>query len=385
MDDYRIKVCRGVIKYAREHTDWQILMNDANLSLAHKFIEYEDLLRLGADGIIFPPRDPELMDRVARLGLPAVNIMGDLSEPRFPSVRQDDLAIGALAARHFLEQGVRNLAFCGPGNWIWSMLRAKALAEEARAVGCPCFFFMPEHPEAHCYTSQLNPCPLQDWTDARALRDWIAALPKPAGIMGCHDQRAIHVLEACHDLGLAVPAAVAVIGVDDNSMICESRLPQLSSIDLNGIRIGYEAAAMMDRLLSGEEPAEKHVVVPAKGVVKRASSDVLAVKHQGLAHAMTFIGEHFSEPISIEDVSRAAGVSRGHLCRCFRQVFNCSVAGEIRRRRLQRAQALLHDRSLTLDKIAHDSGFVHASHLVNYFASQVGISPGAWRKMTLNQ
>lgn len=385
MDDYRIKVCRGVIKYAREHTDWQILMNDANMSLAHKFIEYEDLLPLRADGIIFPPRDPELMDRVARLGLPAVNMMGDLSVPRFPSVRQDDLAIGALGARHFMAQGLRNLAFCGPGNWIWSMLRAKALAEEARAAGCPCFFFMPEHPEAHCYTSQLNPRPLLDWTTARALRDWIAALPKPVGIMGCHDQRAIHVLEACQDLGLAVPAEVAVLGVDDNLMICESRLPQLSSIDLAGIQIGYEAAAMMDRLLSGGELPEKHVVVPPKAVIKRTSSDVLAVKHQELARAMTFIGENFTRPISIEDVARAAGVSRGHLCRCFRQVFHCSVAEEIRRRRLERAQTLLHDHSLTLDRVARDAGFVHASHLANYFVSKIGMSPGSWRKMTLEQ
>lgn len=378
MDDYRIKVCRGVLDYARECAHWQILMNDVNLSLAHKFIEFEDLLRLGADGLIMPPREPELMDRILALGLPAVNIMGDLGDSRFPSVRQDDLAIGALAAHHFIEQGLRTLAFCGPGNWPWSMLRAKAFGDAARDAGCACHFFMPDHPDHAGYLSQLNP--RRDWTSATRLRDWLAALPKPVGVMGCHDQRALHVLEACQDLGLSVPAEVAVIGVDDNLMLCESRHPHLSSIDLNAHAIGRAAAAMMERILAGEPLPEKHVIVPAKGVVKRPASDVLSARHPELALAMAFIGERFAEPISVEDVARAAGVSKGHLARCFRAQFHCSVAEEIRRRRLQRAQMLLHDRSLTIDEVARASGFVHASHLVNFFAARLGVSPGCWRK-----
>jgi LacI family transcriptional regulator len=240
---------------------------------------------------------------------------------------------------------------------------------------------MPEHPDHPVYTSQLNPRPRLDWTTAASLRDWLISLPKPVGIMGCHDQRALHVLEACQDLGLAVPAEVAVIGVDNNLMLCESRHPHLSSIDLNAVQIGREAAAMMDRILSGETLSEKHLVVTAvKGIVKRLSSDILAVRHPELALAMGFISEHFAEPISVEDVAHAAGVSKGHLARCFRQQFHCSVAEEIRRRRLHRAQQLLHDRTLTIEEVARASGFLHASHLVNFFVAKVGLPPGTWRK-----
>jgi LacI family transcriptional regulator len=260
------------------------------------------------------------------------------------------------------------------------MLRAKAFGDAARQAGCTCAFFMPEHPDHPGYLSQLDPRPCRDWTDAAALRRWIAALPRPVGIMGCHDQRAFHVLEACQDLGLNVPEEVAILGVDDNLMLCESRLPQLSSIDLGAVQIGYEAAAMLDRMLAGEPLAEKHVVVPARGVIKRASSDVLAARNKELARAMAFIGEHFTEPIAIDDVAHAAGVSRSSVCRSFRQILGCSVAEEIRRRRLQRAKDLLRDPALTLGDVAHAAGFLHASHLVNFFASKVGMSPTAWRK-----
>lgn len=377
MDDYWLKACRGVIQYAREHADWQILINDSNLSLAHSFLSFEDLLRLGAQGIIFFTRDREINDRVAQLRLPAVNMMGSMGDSRFPSVRQDDLEIGAMAARHLIDRGFRNLGFCGPSNWNWSDLRAKAFAEVAHKACCECFFHMPRYRKD--YVSMVAPQLPRKWTTADALRRWVSGLPKPVGIMGCHDQRAIHVLEACHDLGLKVPGEVAVIGADNNLMVCESRLPSLSSVDLNAEKIGYEAAAMMEQLLAGVALRHKHVIVPPRGIVTRMSSDVLAVESRDVAAALRYVGDHFSESISVGDIARAAGVSRGYLSRSFRKHLRCSIGEELRRRRLQHAQTLLLDRTLTLQEIASSAGFVDAPHLCRLFAELTGMTPGAWR------
>jgi LacI family transcriptional regulator len=163
-------------------------------------------------------------------------------------------------------------------------------------------------------------------------------------------------------------------------MICESRLPSLSSVEQNTELVGYEAAALLDRLLSNRKLTERQVVVPPKGIVTRMSSDILAVDDQAVAKGLLYIRDNLGEQFGISDVVRASGVSRSNLEHRFRDRLHRSINTEIRQRRLAKARNLLLDTMLSLEEIARLSGFRRATYFSNIFQDEYGLSPGAWRR-----
>jgi LacI family transcriptional regulator len=305
---------------------------------------------------------------------------GGVEVCEFPSVQPDNLEVGRIGARHFIDRGYRHLAFCGPADWSWTRRRGTAFRETALRAGCTCDLFLPAHSGGYHHRFESAARPAQTWARAGELRDWVNGLPKPVGIMGCHDQRAAHVLEACRILKIQVPQEVAVVGVDNNEMICESQYPPLTSIDLNGSRTGYEAAAMLDRLLSGLPLPERHVMIPPKEVVARMSSDILAVENETVVDALRFIQKNFDQMISVDAVARFVGISKSNLEALFRKSLGGSVGEEIRRCRLERIQVLLLDRSLNLKAIAQQVGLRSSSYLVSFFEHQTGETPRSWRR-----
>ncbi len=379
MEDYRIKAYRGVIRYARQNTDWEIFVNDQSFSLAHQFITYEDLRGLRIDGLIFADQKHHTGAQVARLNIPAVNINGYRGSPRISGVSSDDPEVGRMGARHFIERGFRSLAFCGPGNWNWCRQRAEAFAGEARRQGRTCSLFLPDYPADDDYEYEDDANPRQHWTTPADLRGWIASLEKPVGIMGCHDQRALHALEACKDMNFQIPNEVSVLGVDNNLLLCEASEPSLSSIDLDPIRIGYESARILDRMISRRIRKPCRGIVSPKGIVTRMSSDILAVEDTVLARALQFIQNRKTQNIGVDHVVEAAGVSRRTLERRFKERIGRTINREICHQRIELAKMLLFDTHFSIDAIAMQCGFRYATYFSQIFEKEIGVSPGKWR------
>jgi LacI family transcriptional regulator len=209
---------------------------------------------------------------------------------------------------------------------------------------------------------------------------WIHSLPKPLGLMACNDFRGIQALDACRRAGIAVPEEMAVIGVDNEELVCKLAYPPLSSVVPNARRIGYEAAALLDRLMRGEPEPTIPLAIPPLEVITRLSTDVNAIADPDVAAAMRFIREHACEGIGVDEVLAQVPVSRSVLQRRFRSLLGRSIHAVIAAVRLQRAKQLLVETDLSLAVIAKRTGFSHVEYLCAAFRQAVGLPPGAYRR-----
>jgi len=214
---------------------------------------------------------------------------------------------------------------------------------------------------------------------------WLRELPKPIGIMAFDDAAAHDLAAACLDADIGVPEHVAIIGVNNDDLLCESAWPPLSSIEADFSRMGYVAAKHLDAILRGEKlaPELRFVKLPPLGVVQRQSTDVLAVDDPNLADALRFIREHACDPCGIDDVLRHVPVGRRWLERQFLKTLGRSPHAEITRVRIEAAQRLLLQPELRLPEIAERCGFSVMQTFTRAFRINAKITPAAYRRRTL--
>jgi LacI family transcriptional regulator len=199
--------------------------------------------------------------------------------------------------------------------------------------------------------------------------------------MACNDMRGQHVLDSCQRAGVAVPEEVAVVGVDDDDLLCDLCSPPLSSVAPNPELIGYEAAALLEALMAGHPADPLERTVPPVGVTARQSTDVLAIGDPSVAVAVRLIRERACHGLTVADVLREVPVSRSVLERLFRRHLGRSPQAEIRAVRLKRVKQLLVETSLPLDQVAELSGFAHPEYLSVAFRRATGQTPGRYRAL----
>jgi LacI family transcriptional regulator len=198
--------------------------------------------------------------------------------------------------------------------------------------------------------------------------------------MACNDVRAQHVLTACRELGILVPEAVSVIGVDNDELMCELTSPPLSSIEQGSRKIGYQAAALLDRMMDGEKAERLKYVVQPEGIITRRSSDALAIEDAEVSAALAFIRDHACDPVLVCDVVDAVGISRSTLEFRFKTIVGRTIHTEILRTQIEHARHLIATTDLPLKQIAVLAGFSHINYLTTVFREQTGWTPAEFRK-----
>ena len=361
------EILRGIARFVREKGPW---------SIAHEPRSLEQsvprwLRRWKGDGIIARVSDQKLARAIATAGVPTVDVLGVIDGLPFPLVHVDDEAIGRLGAEHLLDVGFRRFGFFGIEGENWSHRRSDAFARRAQAAGCSCLTF----------TMSRQTARQERWEDSeRELVAWLAALPKPAGLMIASDQLGPHTLEACRSAGVAVPDDLGVIGVDNDGPLCEVSDPPLSSVWPDHRRVGYEAAQLLSQLMQGAPAPKKPVFLPPREVKARKSTGALAIEDREVAQALRFIREQGCGPIDVEDVVRVVPLSRSVLQRRFRALLGRSVHDEIVRLRLARARELLQETDLPLAEIAERAGFRHQEYMGAVFRRRLHMTPGSLRR-----
>jgi LacI family transcriptional regulator len=366
----------GVARYVREHGPWAIFLQERSLG----DVSPGWLQNWEGDGVIARIENRPMAKAIRKLGLPVVDLRFLLPHLHLPSVRTDDEAIARLAAEHLVERGFRHFAFCGFNGADYSDIRRDRFARRIAAAGFPCHIFAERDQLREATTLEYEEYGLK-YEDQVEL--WLKGLAKPVGLMACNDIRGQQVLTACRAVGLAVPDEVAVIGVDNDDVLCELSDPPLSSIVPNSERIGYEAAALLDRMMAGKKPPPAPVIVPPAGIVTRRSTEVLAMDDRHIASAVRFIREHACEGINVSDVLRAVPLSRSALERRFAATLGHSPKEEILRVRLNRAKQLLAETDFPLSLVAEKIGLEHAEYLNVIFKKKTGITPGRFRDQAL--
>lgn len=359
---------RGIARYARLHGPWSFFIEPGGQD------ETPPPLRAwGVNGVITLLRSRRQARQILASRLPVVDLDFTLPDALPCGVTNDEAGVARMAAEHLLARGLRHFAFCG---WasdpdtpsVWESARQKVFTETIRRAS---------------FTSQTYVWPpVRAWArEQKSLARWLKALPKPAGLMASNDQRARHVLEAARQAGVQVPEDLAVIGVDNDEVLCELSTPSISSIALNTDHLGFKGAAMLDRLMRGLRVPSRAVSVPPLGVIARRSTDVLAMADRDVVASVRFMQDNLGSPLRIADVLRVANCCRKTLEVRFARALGRTPHEELQRLRLERVKSLLVQTDWPLKRIASTSGFTYVENLHAAFRRGTGTTPSRFRAL----
>lgn len=360
-------IVQGVVRYAEQHGPWLFALEP------HGKNEPFQLAHAGrVNGVIARVNNRALADQIVRSRLPAVNVSWLChGVTAIPQCTADGIRAAELAARFFLDRGYRHFAYFGPGGR--SPEAEGGLAEFGRLVRAAGGSF-----------AARRAGPGRSWRrQCDGLAGWLAARPRPLAVLTFDAVHGWLVTEACLLAGLRVPAVVAVLAGDYDELMVSIATPRLSTIDPSPRRVGYEAAALLDRLMRGRKPPTAPVLVPPAGVLERGSTDALAVEDETLAAAVRYIREHACGPLRVNDVLDQLSVARRTLEVAFRSLLGRSPAAEIRRVRLEHARRLVAHGELPLGEIAQRCGFGHVESLARAFRRAYRQTPAASRRDAL--
>jgi LacI family transcriptional regulator len=373
---YGREVLHGIVRYARLHGPWAFYVTPGDFVQSLPQME-----EWGGTGIIARVETPQVAKAILATRLPVVAL--DLSEahlaPGSPWSRMSQLTSDSegavrLAVTHLLEKGLRHFGFVGIAGKIWSDRREHAFVGGMGEAGYEALAYS-------CAHRRRLP-----WSREQAVMSrWLAGLPKPVGILACNDDRGREVLAACRQAKLRVPEDVAVIGIDNDQLLCDLSDPPLSSVALGAERAGFEAAALLDDLMAGRVKKPQRLVAAALGVVARRSTDALVYEDPEVAAALRFIHDRTGQPIRVYDVVAHLGDARRTLEIRFRQALGRSIHEEIQRTRLDRAKQLLLETDLPLPRVARACGFGTPSYLAAVFRRHLGVTPVKYRANNRNR
>lgn len=349
----------GVLRFASVHPEWEVtLLPDCpadETDSAHQAARFDGII---AYALIYP----ELRQRHPDVRHFAIADMA--MRPKGESVAAvdiDNLKIGEVAARFFFRRGFRHFAYVRPFRpRKWSTDRERAFQAELRA---------------HGHLVHVYDRPSDD-----GLADWLGTLPKPCAILAAMDWRARHVAEACRRSGILIPEQIALLGVDNDDLLCEFTLPPLSSVNLDFELCGYLMAEALDRMMRGGKPPRKALEYGVKGIVERKSTIDIKGSARIVTGARDFIKRNLTAPITLADIASAVGCSIRVLQKRFAETTGHSPLAELRQQRL----ALVCDRLIhttqPITGIGESCGFASDAQLKNIFRKTYGTSMRDYRQ-----
>jgi LacI family transcriptional regulator len=367
---YGRAILSGISQYVREYGPWTVYIEQRSLQdPAPPWLE-----RWAGDGIIARASTPQSARKLAKTGVPTVDLNDQVRGLGLPQIHSDHAAIARMAADHLIDRGFRHFAYFGFPIFEWSVRRQEAFTNHVLAAGHQFHEGLPGR-RVHWSHQQAS------WEDEiEGVAQWVKRLPKPLGIMAGNDIRGIQMLDACRRAGVAVPEEVAVVGVDNEELVCLLAYPPLSSVVPDAYRVGYESAALLDQMMKGHPVTEMLRSIPPVSVATRQSSDVTAIANPCLASAMQFIRESACQGIGVDDVLAHLSVSRSVLQRLFRKELGQTILDAITATRMQRVKQLLAETDLSLNDIADRAGFSYVEYLSTSFRHHTGQSPSSYRR-----
>lgn len=364
----------GIGAYLRDHGPWQILHwergpSDELPALAKRWRSH---------GVIARIENEKTARAVARLGVPVVDLRGSHQPANGTMLDTDPEACARLAADHFLDRGFRRFGYCGYPGVDFSDRRCEHFVRYLERLGHPVAVFRPAGRRTGVKDSRIRETSGE--VGASQISVWLRQQHRPLAVFACNDVRGRQVLAACARAGLLSPEEVAVLGVDNDEVICSLSLPPLSSIRPDTFQIGYEGASILDAMMNGRPAPAKSILVPPQGIVVRRSSDVLALEDAELVFALRFIRDHACEGITVGRILKQLAISRATLERRFQRMLGRSPKAEIERVRLDRARRLLVETPYKLQQVAAMIGYRTAAQFALAFKRQTGQTPGQYRR-----
>ena len=361
-------VMRGVWRYAMNMQHW--VFRDG----PPEMVTLKPLREWRPHGVIALLFIPDVANALARMRVPVVNTTSTLDDRRFPLVEADHLRVGRMAAEYFVERRYRHFGYFGSSWTHVSRTREAGFKEGLAKI---------EHSFSSCHADYL-PRPPQDasWlTVDTQVAHWLRRLAKPVAILCSNDVPARDLADTCRRLQFRVPEDVAILGVDNDELECRLTTPPLSTIELPAERIGFEAAKLLDRMMSGRRPPKAPLYLPPVRVVTRQSTDALG---RGEPDGHGGVGVHSGALRRPGWRGRRGPRDRGRPARfgaqvsrraragaCMTKSGNCASSGR---------RSCLSRRTTRCRKSRRRSGFLDARRFAVVFRHVTGHTPTGYRR-----
>jgi len=356
---------RGVVRYASCQERWNfygdILADGKTVAVPAK-VQF--------DGIITREFSRSHLASLYRLNLPIIVCQASEKPVKENEIRvlTAHREIGRMAAQYFTRLGFQNFAYLGSPTAHWNSERSGGFKEMIREKKI--FFFT--HPET---------CGKYNWDAGAALaKKWLKELPKPVAVLAGNDHWGRFAVNLCLEENIQVPQQVSILGVDDDSLICDFCYKSLSSIRLDVTHAGYKAAEQLDRLIRRKPAKEPAISVSPLMVVERQSTGCFSAGDPHVARAVTFMARNFINTVNVNEISRVSGLSRRSLEQRFKETTGETLAGALRRIRAEHASKLLLETDIAVYEIAQKLGYDDEKHFSRYFKKETGLTPSACRK-----
>lgn len=358
-------IVEGVARYSQEHGPWHFFAEPRG--------RYERLLlpsEWKGDGIIARVNHAKLAESIRKATVPTINVSWFDCGEGIPRVSTDEVKTGEIAAQHFIERGFTSFAYCGPFDrpGYTDQICCGYLKELSRHH-LECEVFAPKGKSLHGWGAQR-----------KVLGDWLSRLPKPVALLTWNDVNGRLITETCLYRGLRVPEEIAILTGEHDALSNDLSYPPLSTIDHSPELVGYEAARILHRMMRGDKPPAKPVLLRNLRIIPKRSSDVMAISDKDLADAIGYMRQNAHSGINVKDVLRKFPMGRRMFeIRC-KEILGRSPAEEIRRQRIEHAKSLLVNTRLPISKVAKLSGFRDVNVFGRRFRAEVGATPTAYRK-----
>jgi len=354
------EIGRGVFEYARRKHPWNI----RRASIDETRSGYMDW---GMDALIFPvePSNPT-NELLIGAKLPIISTHALPDHPEIPQVSMDQIVIGEMAATFFLSRHYKNFAFVNRYEESAAhQLRGQGFCDALKAQGCD--------PHELIFPSRLSFEEMES-----SILEWVRSVPKPAAIFCSDDGVARNIIELIHHTHCMVPDDVAVLGCEDDVMLCETCRPAISSVHIPYRRIGFEAARLADEMMQGKPP--RSIVLESAKITERLSTSLLATQDDQLRRAVDYIQRNICENITAQDAARHAGLSLRVLQKRFKAELEQTPARYIQHTRIEQAKTMLETTDRSVDDIAELVGYSHGLSLSKTFKALTGESPVKYRR-----
>ena len=370
-ETFSYNLLKGILAYSKSHDPWVVCRMPPSYKNSYGI---KGVLKWAkawqADAIIGRFDNNDNVDIFRENGIIALAQDYKSRFNNIPNITGNYRATGKMAAEFFLSKGFQNFAFSGYRDAVWSQERCEGFYECISAHGFGSNF--------HVYQDQS----LDDlwFYESPPLLTWLKSLPKPTALMACDDNQGNRITEVCRVNNIRVPDKIAILGVDNDDIICNLSEPPLSSINHNIVRGGFEAAAMIDRLLNDEERDCRDVVLQPVNVVNRQSTDFYATTDVHIHTALTYIHQNLASEITVSDIVRQVPLSRRLLEIRFKQVTKQSIHKYIFNLRMERFAQMLLASDTPIADVAEQVGISNFKNLSRQFKALKNVSPNEYRK-----
>ena len=363
---YGRSLLAGIAEYSKRNGPWAFCHDEPFYSKKIS-MSFKQILDWKPDGVI--TRSADNIEMLRQHGIPVVvAIHLENAVDGVPHIKGDNEAMGQMAADYLIKLGFHQFAFCGLNDTFWSRERCAAFEKIIQKAGYPLSVF-----------SEVNK-PDSSNADQNLMVDWLKTLPKPVAVMVCNDDRGKQLIEAAKIAGVRVPDDVAILGVDNDKVVCDLCYPSLSSIKLDNVQAGYSAAKLLDIMMDGQTPDVEEIIVRPMGVIARESTDIYGVSDKDVSKALQYIRDHSREMIQVSDVAEHVCLSKRALQLRFKNALGYSVHERIKKEKINRMAELLTETKMSIIEIALNLGFSNINHVSRFFKQEKGLAPYAYRK-----